>query len=145
MRDILPQLEELIAPIVERNGCELVEIVVAGTGASSVLRVFVHHSGGITVSQIARLSHKISEALDRADIIHHKYFLEVSSPGLDRPLRSVRDFARAISEKVRVIKLSGETIEGVLTEANSTRILLERDDKIIAVPFEQIAVGKIIF
>jgi len=145
MRDILPKIEELVVPIVERAGCELVEIAVAGVGTASVLRVFVHRAGGISVDEIAKISHKISETLDSADIIHQRYFLEVSSPGLDRPLRSVRDFVRAISEKVRIVEPSGETIEGELIDANAEMIFVRTDDGIQRIPLEQIAVGKIIY
>ncbi len=144
MREILPQIEGIIAPIVENSGYELVDIVVAGISSSSVLRVFVYERNGITIGEIAKLSHKISEALDSADIIHHRYFLEVSSPGLDRPLRSVRDFARAIEENVRIVKSTGETFEGKVLDANSARIVIETESAQLEIPISEIAVGKII-
>lgn len=144
MHEILPQIEGIIAPIVEDAGYELVDIVTAGIGSSSVLRVFVYKHDGITIGEIEKLSHRISEALDSADIIHRRYFLEVSSPGLDRPLRSVRDFARAIEENVRIVKSTGETFEGKILDANSARIVIESENDRLEIPISEIAVGKII-
>ena len=145
MHDILPQIEEIIAPIVEGAGCELVELSVAGAGNALVLRVFVHRAGGIGVDEIAKISNKLSDALDSADIIQHRYFLEVSSPGLDRPLRTVRDFMRAISERVRIIKPAGDTIEGELIDANAERLIIGTEKGTCEVPLKQVAVGKIIY
>ena len=144
MRELLPQIEQIIVPIIEDSGCELVDIVVAGVGSSSVLRVFVHRDGGLNIDEIAKLSRKISEALDVADIVHHRYFLEVSSPGLDRPLHSIRDFSRNIGENVRIVKHSGETFEGELLESNSDVVVIEKDGRRLEIPVNEISVGKII-
>ncbi len=144
MREILPQIEGIIAPIIENSGYELVDITTVGVAFSSVLRVFVYGHNGITIDEIAKLSRKISEALDSTDIMHKRYFLEVSSPGLDRPLRSVRDFVRAIDENVRIVKSTGETIEGILSSADSQSIIIRNDDTQIEIPITEIAVGKII-
>jgi len=145
MRELLSHIEKLISPIVEGEGFELVEVAIAGVGNSTAIRVFVYSPGGITVGDIAKLSGKISRTLDESDIIQYRYFLEVSSPGLDRPLRSVRDFIRAISEKVRIIKASGDTIEGELQSADSEKLIISTVKGMVEVPFTQVAVGKIIF
>ena len=113
MEEILPQVERLVAPIVENMGYELVEVAIAGTGNATVVRIFVHREGGITVDELAKISRKISEALDKEDFIHHRYFLEVSSPGLDRKLTSLRDFQRVISETLRIILDDSRAVEGL--------------------------------
>ncbi len=141
----MPQLEELIAPIVEGEGYELVEIVATGVGSSSVLRVFVHKRGGIGIDELARLSRKISAELDRVDIIPHRYFLEVSSPGLDRPLKTLRDFLRAISERIRVTKTDGATVEGLLEAADTNGITITTNEGSIVIPLDQISVAKIVY
>ena len=63
MRDILPQLEEIITPVVEKEGCEIVEVKVVGSGRASVLRVFVYRDGGASIDKIARISRRISKKL----------------------------------------------------------------------------------
>ena len=145
MEEILPQVERLAASIVEDMGYELVEVVVAGTGNATVVRIFVHREGGITVDELAKISRRISEALDEEDFIHHKYFLEVSSPGLDRKLTSLRDFQRVVSERVRITLQDGKTVEGRLVEATPDFLVLRTKGKEQKIPFNQVSVGKIIF
>ncbi len=145
MENILPEIEKIIAPIVEARGYELVEMKVAGVGNSSVLRVFVHREGGITIDEIAKISNVISNALDEADLIHHKYFLEVSSPGLDRELTTLRDFMRIISKNVRVQLHDGNIIQGKLVEANPQNLVIATDDSDEKIPFSEVSKGKIVF
>ncbi|MCD6594976.1 ribosome maturation factor RimP [bacterium] len=145
MEEFLPKIEEIIAPIVENSGCELVDIVIAGVGNSTVFRIFVDNNGGITIDKIAKLSSRISQALDSENIFPHKYFLEVSSPGLDRPLRTVRDFKRTISEDVRIVLDDGKTYEGKLLDANSEYLIILCDSIEKEIPFKNIAVGKIVY
>ncbi len=142
---ILPQVERLVAPIIEDMGYELVEVAIAGVGNATVVRIFVHREGGITVDELAKISGRISEALDREDFIHHKYFLEVSSPGLDRKLVSVRDFQRVISDKVRVLMEDGTTFEGKLVEATAEFLILNIKGREKKIPFSKVNFGKVIF
>lgn len=145
MDNLLPKIEEVVAPIVENSNYELVDIVIAGVGNATILRVFVDNNGGITIDEISKLSSEISQALDIADVIPHKYFLEVSSPGLDRPLRTIRDFKRAISEDVRIVLDDGKTYEGKLLDANPQNVIVLCDDDEKEIPFKNIAVGKIVY
>jgi len=145
MNTLLSKIEGIITPIVEGFGYELVDTIIAGSGNATILRVFVDNEGGITIDEISKLSTKISQALDIADIIPHKYFLEVSSPGLDRPLRTVRDFKRAISEDVRIVLEDGTTYEGKLLDANTERLIVLCDSEEKELPFKNIAVGKIVY
>ena len=144
MKEYLPQIESIVAPIVESRGYELVEIKVAGVGRASVLRVFVYRVGGITIDEITTLSRVISEELDKADIIPHSYMLEVSSPGLDRPLKSISDFRRAQTERVRVTLNDGTSVEGVLSHVDSEGIVLDTKKGERIIPISEIQVGKII-
>jgi ribosome maturation factor RimP len=95
-------LREKIAPLVEDDGLEIVELKFFEGGPASVLRIYVDKAGGVTVDQCANLSRKISDFLDIEDLIPSRYKLEVSSPGLDRPLFSGADFKRKIGERVKV-------------------------------------------
>ena len=95
-------LREKIATLVEDDGLEIVELKFFEGGPASVLRIYVDKAGGVTVDQCANLSRKISDFLDIEDLIPSRYKLEVSSPGLDRPLFSGADFKRKIGERVKV-------------------------------------------
>jgi len=93
-------LREKIVPLVEEDGLEIVDIKFLE--GASVLRIYVDKAGGVTVDQCANLSRRIGDFLEIEDLIPRRYTLEVSSPGLDRPLFSGADFKRKIGEKVKV-------------------------------------------
>jgi ribosome maturation factor RimP len=95
-------LKERIEPIVVQENLELVDLEFSQGGSSSLVRVYVDRSAGVTVDQCADLSRKIGDLLDMEDLVRGRYRLEVSSPGLDRPLVSGADFRRKIGEKVKV-------------------------------------------
>ncbi len=95
-------LREKIVPLVEEDGLEIVDIKFLEGGPASVLRIYVDKAGGVTVDQCANLSRRIGDFLEIEDLIPRRYTLEVSSPGLDRPLFSGADFKRKIGEKVKV-------------------------------------------
>ena len=95
-------IRTLAEPILAACAAELVELTQVRHGRQVNLRFLVDKVGGVTVQDCARLNQLISEALDASDLIDASYTLEVSSPGLDRPLVSTRDFERAIGEQVEI-------------------------------------------
>ena len=96
--DPVEHLRELIEPLVAEQDFELVELQV-GHGR---LRVFLDKEGGVGVNDCARMHRAIAHVLRFDDSVGPKYSLEVSSPGLDRPLKTLRDFARCIGRKVKI-------------------------------------------
>jgi ribosome maturation factor RimP len=99
---VADQARRLLEPVIEREGFELVEAEWGREGASWVLRLFVDRPGGVTVDHCQELSRTLETILDVEDFIEPAYDLEVSSPGLDRPLRKPADFARFAGQRVRV-------------------------------------------
>jgi len=102
MGSIADTLREKIEPLIKEEDLELVDLEYFAGGPASVLRIFVDQVGGITVDQCASLSRKIGDFLDMENLIPHRFTLEVSSPGLDRPLTTSADFKRKIGKKVKV-------------------------------------------
>jgi ribosome maturation factor RimP len=92
----------LLEPIIAREGFELVEIEWSREGPAWVLRVFVDRPGGVTIDHCQELSRVIEPVLDVEDFIEPAYNLEVSSPGVDRPLRKPQDFARFAGQRVHL-------------------------------------------
>ncbi len=137
--EVIGRLEGLIRPLLEMEGAELVEIVLGGGRRRRMLRLFVDRPGGITVDECARLNRLIGGALDIEDPIEGAYVLEVSSPGLDRALKTDRDFARSAGRKVRVILSNGATHVGVLRGALGEAILLEVAGEVMKLDRERIA------
>lgn len=102
-RALIDSLRALAEPVVEEAGCTLVAIeVYGGTKGHRILRVSVDRPGGVDVAQLATLSRRLSPALDVADPIDSAYDLEVSTPGIDRPLQRREDFERFVGCEVRV-------------------------------------------
>jgi ribosome maturation factor RimP len=99
------KLTELLRPAVEETGKELLGIEFISAGNHSVLRLFIEHENGINVDDCAEVSRQVSAILDVEDPISTEYSLEVSSPGLDRPLFELAHFQAVIGETINV-KLS---------------------------------------
>lgn len=91
-RKIEEVVEELAVPIIKENKCELVDIEYVKEGPNWYLRLYIDKQGGVTVEDCQRVSETLSDVLDEVDPIEHSYILEVSSPGVERPLKSQRDY-----------------------------------------------------
>lgn len=94
--------EELLMPIVEKNQLELVDVEYVKEAGNWYLRAYLDKSGGITIDDCELVSRALSDILDKEDFIEDSYILEVSSPGLDRPLKKEKDFIRSIGRNVEV-------------------------------------------
>ena len=94
--------EELVMPIVEKYGFELVDVEYVKEGGNFYLRAYVDKPGGITVDDCETVSREFSDKLDEADFIEEAYIMEVSSPGLGRPLKKEKDFKRSIGKEVEI-------------------------------------------
>jgi len=103
IKEIVDRVRELLQPILEEGGFELVDVEFVREPVGWVLRIYADRpEGGITISDCQWISERIGTLLDVEDLIHHPYNLEVSSPGLDRPLKTRKDFER---QKGIVIKI----------------------------------------
>ena len=103
-------LEKLLRPVIEDGGYELVDLQLRSEGGRWVLRVLADRPGHITLDECARLSRELGPHLDVADLFPFRYVLEVSSPGIRRPLKKPGDFARFVGERVEVVTI--EPVEG---------------------------------
>lgn len=137
--EIIGRLEKIIRAVAESEGADLVELTLSGGRRRRMLRVFVDRPGGITVDECARLNRLIGAVLDVEDLIDGPYVLEVSSPGLDRPLKTDRDFERSTGCKVRVILATGATHTGVLRGVVGDTVVLEVAEETLALDRHSIA------
>lgn len=96
------RLSSLIQPLFAREGAELVDLEIAGSRQRPVVRVFVDRPGGIGVDDCARLSRLVENELETAEAVPETYVLEVSSPGIDRPLRERRHYERYVGRDIEV-------------------------------------------
>ena len=94
--------EALILPIINKNNYELVDVEFIREGSNWFLRAYVDKEGGFSVNDCEKVSREFSDLLDKEDFIEESYILEISSPGLGRPLKKDKDFERSIGEEVEV-------------------------------------------
>jgi len=124
----IERVAELVAPVADRMGLHVYDIDQPGP----TLRVLLDREGGVDIDTLAEATRDISEALDDADPIAGSYTLEVSSPGLERPLRRAEHFTAAIGEHVKVKLFPGaegpRRADGTLTAAEGSTVTVETDD-----------------
>lgn len=128
-------------------GMELVEIQFRREGHGWVLRLFIDKEEGVTIDDCAAVSREISSYLEVEDLINHAYHLEVSSPGLERPLRKREDFTRFV-ERLARIKLREPINEqrvliGTLLGLEGETVLLEMDKETVRIDLENIAKARL--
>ncbi len=127
-------IEKLIASYLKYQGAELVDLQLSGSPRNRTLRIDVDRTDGVTVDECARLSRGIADVLDTHDPISGRYVLEVSSPGLDRPLKSDRDYRRAVGRAVKVILEGGRVLVGRLTRYDGAELVFNVGGRIQVVP-----------
>ncbi len=140
MRD---QVLELVEPSILDEGCALVDVTYRREPIGWVLRVHVDREGGVTVDECARISRRIGDLIEAENLIPQKYTLEVSSPGLDRVLKTEREFRWAMGKQVRVWKKRTEKGEGdligELVHYDGAALTLDRKGTAMTIPLEQVS------
>ena len=132
-REIYEQkTEELIMPLIKQHQFELVDVEYVKEGGNWYLRAYIDKPGGIMVDDCEVVSRELSDILDEKDFIDEAYILEVSSPGLGRPLKKEKDFARSLGEEVevrtyRAIDRQKEFI-GILKDYDKDTVTIEYED-----------------
>lgn len=102
MSKITERVEEIVAPIVESLGFELVDVEYVKEGPDYYLRIAIDKPGGIDIADCALASEHISEVMDKEDPITEAYFMDVSSPGAERPLKKEKDYENAVGNNIYV-------------------------------------------
>lgn len=144
--DVVTLVEELVTNIIENTPLELVDVEFVKE-RDWYLRVFLDKEGGIEVDDCQWVSEQLSKALDARNPIPQNYYLEVSSPGLDRPLKKPRDFQRNLGQEVEVSTYGPvqgkKQFVGTLVRADDTEVVLSREGKELSVPRDKIAQVKL--
>lgn len=125
------QAEQLLEPIVTGFGFELVDVEYVKEAGNWYLRAYIDKPGGITVDDCEAVSRKFSDILDEKDFIQDAYILEISSPGLGRPLKKEKDFKRSLGEEVEI-----RTYRAIEKQKEFTGILKEYDQESVTIAYE---------
>lgn len=144
--DIEKLVESMSNEIAEDLGFEIVDVEYVKEGADMYLKVYIDKPGGINIDDCQLFSQKLNPILDEKDPIKEYYFLEVSSPGLNRPLKKDKDFERSIGSQVEIglyAPIDGsKSYSGVLLEYDGDMIVIE-DESSNRVEIERKAIAKI--
>ena len=142
-KSIEASVQKMMEDIIDSSDIELVDIEYVKEGPFKYLRVYIDKPEGITVDDCADVSRVLNKKLDDVDLIQEQYFLEVSSPGLERPFKTESDYQRNIGERVDVKfykPISGKkAAEGILLEKHENHILLKIGEENIAVELKDIS------
>ncbi len=124
--------EKFLLPLMQEHGFELVDVEYVKEGDTWYLRAYIDKEGGISLDDCELISRKVSDWLDKEDFIQGSYILEVSSPGLGRPLKKDKDFARSIGKdvEIRLYKALNKSKEytGILKAYDKESVLLQMED-----------------
>jgi len=142
-------LSKLFEPVVESMGYELVGIEFLGAGGYGTLRVYIDRDSGVSLDDCAAISHQISGILDVEEPIKQAYDLEVSSPGIDRPLFKLADFERFAGNTARIKLVAGllgrKNFKGELQGvADSKLVTIEVDGEVFDLPYADIAKANLV-
>ena len=120
--------EQLLTPIVEEYGFELVDVEYVKEGSTWYLRSHIDKPGGISIDDCEKVSRRLSDLLDQEDFIEDAYIMEVSSPGLGRPLKKEKDFRRSLGEEVEI-----RTYRMIDKQKEFTGILKDYDENTVTI------------
>ena len=145
---LIEQIEQIAAPVLDEHAAELVDAQFVHEHGQWVLRFFLDKPGGITLGDCATISDHIGRILDAADVIKQRYSLEVSSPGINRPLKKEADYHRFIGERVDVTlyaPLNGRRhFKGKLQSVNAGEVVVEVEpQQVFALPLADVAKARL--
>ncbi len=138
-------LQEMLAPVVARYGADLEGLTVSKAGSRSVVRVVIDRDGGLDLDAVAEVSHGINAALDdAADVLRGSFVLEVTTPGVDRPLTEPRHWKRARGRLVKVTRRAGGGFVGrVLRADDDGAVLVEQTGTGLSSPEVAVAYSEV--
>ncbi|HEX5596587.1 MAG TPA: ribosome maturation factor RimP [Micromonosporaceae bacterium] len=141
------RLREVIEPVVLAAGCDLEDLTVSRAGRRHLVRVLIDADGGVTLDAVAEVSRAVSAALDEAeeagtDLIAGEYQLEVSSPGVDRPLTLPRHWRRNMGRLVKVT-VAQRPVTGRVVAADDERVVLDVDGQLGEWPYTELGPGRV--
>jgi len=143
-------VQGLAEPLITELGYELVDLQYGREGGRYILRLFIDRPEGIDLNDCEKVSRTVGAILDREDCILHSYYLEVSSPGLERPLKKEADFKRFAGRKVKIrtfAPLDGQrNFQGRLLRYHEGQVEVQIDDgRSLVIPLAQIATARLVF
>jgi ribosome maturation factor RimP len=144
---VTESIAELVTPTLIENRLELVDVEYKKEGKNWFLRIFIDKEGGVTVDDCTRVSRQIGDLIEVEEVVPSSYTLEVSSPGLDRPLKKEEDFLRFKGKRAHVTTYTPiheqKNFKGTILDFQEDVLFLEIDRQRVEIPRNQIAKAKL--
>ena len=146
--EVINEVTEILSSIIDTKELEIVDITYKREGRTMVLRILLDKEDGISIDECGKINNELSENLDKENIIDEHYIVEVSSPGLDRPMKTDRDFERVMGKDIKVTTyapIDGKNVFiGKLQGLSASTIVVEDIERIATeVPRDKIAKAKL--
>lgn len=142
-KSIEESVQKLVEDVIKDTEIELVDIEYVKEGPFKYLKVYLDKPEGITVDDTADVSRALNKKLDEVDLIKEQYFLEVSSPGIERPFKTDADYQKNIGEKVEAKfykPIDGKkAVEGILIEKNENNVIINVNDENLTIELKDIS------
>ncbi len=143
MNDNINKISTLIAPIIKEEGCELLDVEIVSENGKKIVRLFLEKEGGVALGDCSKVSHAIEDILAVEGLISGGYSLEVSSPGLNRPLKTKEHFQAVLGEMVCVTtieKIDGRRkYRGLLKKIEQDDLIIHVDNQDFTVPLSMLS------
>jgi len=143
----IESLRELIEPTILSEGMELIDIEYFRESRGWVLRIYIDKEGGVNLNHCSRISEQIGDIIEVKDLIPHRYTLEVSSPGLNRPLKKEKDFTTYVGKTIKVKTFKPieqkRNFQGKLLGYKEGKVMMSTDNLEIHIPFSLISKANI--
>lgn len=144
---IVEIVEKMLSPYILESGMELVDVEFVKEGGRWYLRIYIDKPGGVGVEDCRYISEKIDKLLDEKDPIPQSYTLEVSSPGIERPLKKLSDYSRFTGMPVTVstfVPIEGKkSFTGRIAATHGDSIVFDIDGTELTIPFKQVASARL--
>jgi ribosome maturation factor RimP len=149
MATLPPRVQELAERVAAAHGVELLEVQLRRRGRSQVLSVVLDADAPVEADVVERVSKELSHLLDEDDPLPGSYVLEVTTPGLDRPLRTARDFRRQRGHEVRVTRARAgsdatTSVQGIVVAVDDQAVTIEADGGELRLPLSEVVRGTVV-
>lgn len=146
---ITKQVSELIEPILNEMRFELIDVEYLSDCGRWVLRIYIDKDGGVTLDDCASISGELGDLIDIKNVIEHEYVLEVSSPGLNRPLKKESDFIRVIGKKIKLrtrMPVDGtRNFTGILKDFKEQKLALDSEGGLVTLAWSDIEKANLVY
>lgn len=150
IQNILKRVEEIVQPILDNIGFELIERELVQDSGRLILRLYINKidkDGKVTIDDCARVSHEVEDVIEVSEVIDARYSLEVSSPGINRPIRRRKDFEKYLGSTIKLKTLTPidgrSNYKGVLESIQGDDIVIIVDGVMFRIPFEALAKARL--